>query len=205
MTEAVPTLRGLVVGDAPDAWRRAGFTVTGDTLTVGGVTIHLAGSDGARGIRGWWLEGAVAADADGLAHLSTPPTPTADAEHANQVTGVDHVVAGTPDLERTTVALATLGVHPRHTATGIRGRGATYRFFLLGTALLELIAPAQADADADERPAAFSGLAFVGDPDRVGAFGSPARDAIQPGRRIATLHTRDHGISVPLAVMSPRR
>lgn len=203
MTAPVPTLRGLVIGDDPDAWRAAGFTVTGDMLTVGGVTIHLAGSDGERGIRGWWLDGAVAADADGLAHVPTPPAPVAEVDHANHVTGVDHVVAGTPDIDRTTAALAELGVHPRRTATGVRGRGATYRFFLLRTALLEVIAPAEVDADADG-PARFSGLAFVGDPDRLGAFGSPARDAIQPGRRIATIETREWDISVPLAVMSPR-
>lgn len=202
MTVDRPVLRGLVIGDDPGAWRAAGFAVGGDVFTVGGVTIHLAGADGPRGIRGWWLDGAVAGDAEGLAWVADPPTAVDAVTHPNHVTGVDHVVAATADVDRTTAALEAVGLRPRHTASDVRGRGATYRFFLLGTALLEVIAPATPDPDV--AGAHFVGLAFVGDPDRLGGLASEARDAVQPGRRIATLHTGEHDISVPLAVMSPR-
>jgi hypothetical protein len=32
---------------------------------------------------------------------------------------------------------------------------------------------------------------------------NPPKDAVQPGRRIATLRTRELGLSVPIAFMTP--
>jgi hypothetical protein len=72
---------------------------------------------------------------------------------------------------------------------------------VLGPCLLELGGPA-------EGPIRFWGLTLVVDDlddaarqlgDRLGAI----KDAVQPGRRIATLR-RDAGLSVPIALMTPR-
>ncbi len=122
---------GLVVGDDPAAWRALGFDVDDDRFTVGGVTIHLVGGSGRRGLLAWSLQPPVP-DLDGLAHRD-PVDPVPTVAHPNGVTVVDHVVATTPDVERTTAALATEGITPRRSVDGLRGGASTYRFFVLGT------------------------------------------------------------------------
>ncbi len=201
-----PRLVGLTVGDDPAAWSALGFAVEGDRFTVGGVTIHLVGAGEQRGILAWSLQPA-GADADGLVHREAPTLVPA-VSHANGVTAVDHVVAATPHLDRTTDALADLGIAPRRSVEGLRGGTSTYRFFLLGTCVLELIGPTDHDPSRTPRPAGFAGVAFVA-PDLALAQALPhvagePRDAIQPGRRIVTLRTTDHDVSVPVAVLTPR-
>lgn len=202
-----PRLVGLTVGDTPAAWRSIGFDVVDDRLTIGGVTVHLVGDDGPRGVLAWSLEPAVPGDLDGLAHRPAP-LPAGERSHPNGVVAVDHVVVGTPDLHRTLARLAGVGLQPRRTAEGLQGRDRAYAFFVLGTCVLELIGPATHDPDRTSAPAAFVGLAFTAaDMDAVatldGVAGTP-RDAIQPGRRIVTLRTREHDVSVPVALLTPR-
>jgi hypothetical protein len=121
--------------------------------------------------------------------------------HPNGVTHIDHVVVLTPDLDRTTAAIATLGIEARRTREA--GPGRLQRFFRLGEAILELVGPAEPRGDG---PARFYGLAFtVADIDATadhlaGRISSP-RPAVQPGRRIATLRAGDD-VSVPVAFMS---
>ena len=193
-------LRGLLVSGEATAWEALGFDVVGERFAAGEVTVRLAGRDTGSGVLGWELAPPVA-DMDGLAGVAVGPA--APASHDNGVTGVDHVVVGTPDVERTTAALAAIGLEPRRTIEGARGdTGTIYRFFLLGTALLELIGPA---VPTDEGPARFAGVAFVAPTlDGLPAGFSAPRPAIQPGRRIATA-TREAGLGVPVAVMTPRR
>lgn len=200
-------LVGLTVGDDPDAWRALGFTVDRDRFTVGGVTIHLVGAHGERGILGWSLDPPLAGAVDGLAHLSTA-APVEQAVHANGVTHVDHVVAGTPDVRRTIAALGEVGLQPRRVVEGVREADRTYAFLLLGTCILEVIGPTRHDSEGTPRPAVFAGLAFVA-PDLGavatldGMAGEP-KPAIQPGRSIVTLRTQQAGVSVPVAVLTPR-
>lgn len=201
-------LVGLTVADRPDAWRALGFDVDADRFTVGGVTVHLVGDDGARGIRAWSLEPGADGDLDGLAHRPSP-APVGEGPHPNGVTGVDHVVVGTPHVARTLGALGTVGLEPRRVAEGLRGDDKGYAFLLLGTCVLEVIGPAEHDPSRTPAPAAFVGLAFVADD--LGAVASlddvagTPRPAVQPGREIVTLRTREHGVSVPVAVLTPRR
>jgi hypothetical protein len=202
-----PRLVGVTVGDRPAAWASLGFEVAGDRFTVGGVTVHLAGDTGGRGVLGWSLEPSSEGDIDGLLSVPTPP-PAAPVSHRNGVTGVDHVVVGTPDVDRTTTAMEQHGIALRRAVDGLRGGDKAYRFFLLGTCLLEVIGPAAHDPDRTPRPAAFVGLAFVADDLEAAAAlpdvaGEP-RDAIQAGRRIVTLRTAEHDVSVPLAILTPR-
>lgn len=201
------TLRGLIVGDRPAAWERAGFAVAGDRLSVDGVTIHLIGDDGPRGIVAWNLDHPSPRTVDGLVHddVGDPAPP---ATHANGACAVDHVVVGTSDLERTTAALGELGILPRRTVTGLRAhRDSIFRFFPLGTCVLEVIGPPEPTGSG--RPARFWGVAFVVDDlDATAATlgdrcGDP-HDAVQEGRRIASLRHEDAGVSVPLAFMTPR-
>lgn len=201
-------LVGLTVGDRPDAWRALGFDVTGDRLTVGGVTVHLVGDDGARGILAWSLDPPPDADdLDGLAHRAAP-APVAGGAHVNGVTAVDHVVAGTPHVRRTLGALATVGLEPRRVAEGLQGDDRAYAFVLLVSCVLEVIGPAHHDPGRTPAPAAFVGLAFVasdlGPVSALDGVAGTPRPAVQPGREIVTLRTRDHDVSVPVAVLTPR-
>lgn len=207
---AAPSRRlvGVTVGDRPEAWRSLGFTVPDDRFTVGGVTIHLVGDEGPRGLLAWSLDPPVGEDVDGLASRPAP-TPSPPQQHPNGVTAVDHVVVGTPHVDRTLQALAAIDLHPRRRVDGIRGGGRAYAFLLLGTCVLEVIGPRTHDPARTPAPAAFVGLAFVADDlDAVtalpGVAGNP-RDAVQPGRRIVTLRGPDHDVSVPVAVLTPRR
>lgn len=204
----------LVVGDEPTAWRSVGFTVgDGGECPVGGVRLRLAGRAGGPGLSGWTLAGGgdgdgdapggAPGDLDGVptAFAGPDPTPAGDGDHPNGVRSLDHVVVVTDDLDRTTGALAAVGVEPRRDRDA--GRGRRQRFFRLGEVILELVGPVDPRGDG---PARLWGLAFtVADIDATarslpGLVGAP-RDAVQPGRRIATLHAGDD-VSVPVAFMS---
>jgi hypothetical protein len=193
-------LREITVADPPDAWRDLGFAVDGDAVAIGAVRIQLGAGGG--GITALALHGlAKGADLDGLGMrpASDAAGEPAGAEHPIGATAVDHVVALTPDFDRTRDKLRAAGLDYR--ATRDAGNGFRQAFFVLGPCLLELGGPADGDAR-------FWGLTLIVDDldaaaaqlgDRLGRV----KDAVQPGRRIATVR-REAGLSVPLALMTPR-
>jgi hypothetical protein len=201
----LPELVALDVAADPDAWRALGFAVDDDDVcAVDGVVIRL-GSTG-RKISGWALDhvpGGV--EVDGLPTVPPPPSPATAPSHANGTFAMDHLVAMSPDPDRTIKALAALGVEPRRQRhTDQYGPPFTQTFFRLGRPILELIGPA---TPAGTEPARFYGLAFtVTDLDATAALLGDrlgrVKDAVQPGRRIATLR-REAGAGIPLAFMSP--
>ena len=200
----IPRLVGLQVGDDAGPWREVGFEVRDDRFAVGGVTVELTGASGRRGILAWSLEHPEPFSVDGLSHVEDIPE-APPSQHPNGAAALDHVVVTTSNLERTTHGLERLGITPRRTVQDVRGRGLAYRFFLLGTCMLEVIGPPEPVAD---DPARFNGLAFA-TPDvehvsRTVAAADDARDAIQPGRRIVTVDSSAAGISAPLAFLTPR-
>jgi hypothetical protein len=197
-------LLSLDLASHPAAWRELGFTVDADGVcAVDGVAIRL-GRPGRR-ISAWSLLGTPDdTDIDGL-RTSMPPPPRDAASHPNGTTAIDHLVAMTPDPARTVAALETHGIEARRTRhTDQYGPPFTQTFFRIGRPILEVIGP---EEPAGSEPARFYGIAFtVRDldataamlGDRLGAV----KDAVQPGRRIATLR-REAGAGVPLAFMSP--
>jgi catechol 2,3-dioxygenase-like lactoylglutathione lyase family enzyme len=208
------TLDELKIADPPGAWRDCGFRVDGEVCAVGDARIRLAGPDAGRGVLGWSLRGARSLELDGLPtqHSERPPPDGAAPVHPNGVLALDHVVAITPDLERTVAALEAAGLDLRRIREEPTPAGAPRQaFFRLGRVILEVV---QEPAGAIERagggtgrPAFFWGLAFVAPEieetvaslgDRVGEV----RDAVQPGRRIATLR-RSAGLGVPVALITP--
>jgi hypothetical protein len=206
------TLDELTVVDSPAAWRGVGFSVDGDMCVVGETRIRLAAGDPGLGVTAWSLRGvADAGDLDGLPTTgSDRPPPPAAAAHPNGVTGLDHLVVVTPDLGRTVAVLGEAGLDLRRVREEPTPAGAPRQaFFRLGAVILEVI---QEPAEAIERaggdhPAFFWGLAFTAPDldatvsslgDRVGDI----RDAVQPGRRIATLR-RSAGLTIPIALMTP--
>jgi len=210
MTGRRPTIDELVVGDEPAAWAAAGFTVDDDgTCRIGAVRVRLAGRADRPGLRAWSLRGIdpPADDAvDGLPTTASDRAPVEPATHANGVTGLDHVVLFSSDGPRTAAAItqaAGLDVR-RIREAGTDGARMRQWFFRLGAVILELVAPDEGDG----RPTAFFGLAMnVDDIDALpGLYGEQVttpKDAVQPGRRIASLRHRALDISVPIAFMTP--
>ena len=204
------TLDELVVADAADAWRACGFAVEEDVCVVGEVRIRLAPGEG-RGLCGWSLRGLGSTELDGLAATDSQNPPPGEAPpHLNGVAALDHVVAISSDLDRTVAALQAAGFDLRRVREEPTPAGAPRQaFFRLGATILEVVQePAEATGRAGgDRPAFFWGLAFVApDLDATVAFlgdrVGEARDAVQPGRRIATLR-RSAGLSLPVALMTP--
>src|SRR5215203_5480672 len=113
------TIDEILVGDAPETWGTAGFTVDDDgTCRIGAVRVRLVGRDGGKRILGWSLRDAPDArladgTVDGLPTTASNAALATGATHPNGATSIDHVVLLSPDLVRTTAALAALGVEPR--------------------------------------------------------------------------------------------
>jgi hypothetical protein len=189
-----PSLDSIFVADPPAAWEALGFTVVDDVVAVGGVRIRL-GCDG-DGIVGWSLRGLSGDDLDGLPTREWVAEACAEVTHPNGAVAVDHLVALTPDVDRTVGRLVEAGLDYRRTREA--GEGFRQAFFVVGPCLLELGGPVSGDIR-------FWGLTLVmSDLDAAASLlGARVKDAIQPGRRIAALPA-DAGISVPLALMTPR-
>lgn len=166
-------------------------------------------------------DGADEIDLDGLptsialreppdARAAHPNGATERPTHPNGITALDHVVAVSSDLDRTIAALQAAGLDLRRVREEPTPAGAPRQaFFRLGAEILEVVqAPPEAiERTGGDRPAFFWGLAFVA-PDldatvaQLGEHISEARDAVQPGRRIATLR-RSAGLALPVALMTP--
>jgi hypothetical protein len=214
------TLDELTVADPPGAWRECGFSVEGDVCALGEIRIRLgacppssppASSGDTKGKLGWSLRGTGSLDLDGLPTArSDRPPPGESQPHPNGVTALDHVVAISPDLDRTVSALVAAGLDLRRIREEPTLAGAPRQaFFRLGPAILEVVQkpPEATERAGGDRPAFFWGLAFTApDLERTVAFlgdrVGEARAAVQPGRRIATLR-RSAGLSVPVALITP--
>lgn len=203
----------LTVADAPSAWRECGFAVEDDLCVVGEVRIRFVPEEGEKGLTGWKLSGIDSTDLDGLpTTVSVQAPPAVASTHPNGIAAIDHVVAISSDLDRTVAASQAAGLDLRRVREEPTPAGAPRQaFFLLGPAILEVVQepPEATERHGGDRPAFFWGLAFVApDLERTVAFLGPERvseirDAVQPGRQIATLR-RGAGLSIPVALMSPR-
>jgi catechol 2,3-dioxygenase-like lactoylglutathione lyase family enzyme len=191
----VPSIDELEIADEPGAWSAAGFDVADGVCQVSRVTLRLAGTGPRRGILDWTL-------GDG-------PPEEAAGPHPNGAVRVDHVVMLTPDLDRTVAELESGGFELRRRREGPTPGGSTRQaFFRAGEPILEVVqAPADTSVARDPAGAArLWGLAFaVDDLERTGRelgdlLGSP-RDAVQPGRRIATLRP-EAGLGPAIAFMT---
>ena len=176
-------LSKVIVGDEPAVWERLGFSVDGDRCWIGGVEFCHTGSGG--GIEGWEL-GAVEGES---------------IEHPNGAIGLDHLVVFTPDLDASIDEYSAMGLDLRRVRDA--GRGRQQAFFRIGNPILEVVGP----MDVPE-PYAW-GLTFaVADLDAaaavLGDLLHPAKDAVQPGRRIATVD-RSAGSTTAIAFMSPHK
>lgn len=189
-----------------EPWERLGFRIdAAGTCRVGAVTLRFAG-DGPGGVRAWTLAGARGdGPVDGLPtrRRSAGELPEPAAEHPNGALGLDHLVVMTPDLDRTFAALDAAGFDLRRTRdAGTPERPLRQGFYRAGEAIVEVVGDVPPPG-----PARFWGLvAVVRDLDalaeRLGERLGLPRDAVQPGRRIATVR-ESAGLGVPIAFMTP--
>lgn len=198
--EPRPELAALGVADPPETWAKLGFDVVDGQLDLGGIRVRL-GVPG-RGIVSWTLRGVEAGEIDGLMMRgdagAAGPAPAVD--HANGALAIDHIVVLSPDFDRTSTALAGAGMPLRRIRDG---GGFRQGFRRLGPAILELVET----PGAPDGPARFWGLVVVVNDlealarrlgDRLGAV----TQAVQPGRRIATLRG-SAGLGPAVAFMDP--
>ncbi len=206
------TIDELRIADAPEAWAALGFAVDGDACLLGEVRLRFVGADAGKGLIGWSLRDVASVEMDGLpTEVSERELPSAYPEHPIGVTAIDHIVAIAPALDRTIAALETAGLDLRRLREEPTPAGAPRQaFFRLGPTILEVVQePPEAieRGGGPDRPAFFWGLALLA-PDlaaTAAALGdrvSGPRDAVQPGRRIATLR-RAAGLALPVALMTP--
>lgn len=198
------TLDELTVVDSPGAWAALGFVVEDGVCVIGETRIRLDADASGSGLARWSLRGVESTELDGLTTTRSDRPPPTAAEHPNGITAIDHVVAITPDLGRTVSALEAAGLDLRRIREEPTPAGAPRQaFFRLGGVILEVVQePTEGDG-----AAFFWGLALIApDLDAVvaglGERASDVRDAVQPGRRIATLR-RAAGLAIPVALMTP--
>jgi hypothetical protein len=201
-----PTIDTITVADAPLVWREVGFDVDDDgRCRVGTAVVLLWPGKFPRGIQGWSVRGLADGEIDGLATESSDAAPREPAPpHPNGVVSIDHLVVFTADRMRTVGALEASGLELRRLRDEPTPAGGGFQaFFRLGEVILEVIEQKQLRAG----HARFWGLSFTVeslDPAAalLGDRLSEPRDAVQPGRKIATLR-RSAGVAVPMAFMTP--
>jgi hypothetical protein len=115
----------------------------------------------------------------------------APGSHPNGAFAVDHVVALTGSLARTVAALQAAGLDLRRSA-------GTMAFLRLGPFILEVV------ERGGDPPRLWGLVAVVPTLDGLGPLAGEPRDAVQPGRRIATVPA-EAGLGLALALMTPRR
>ena len=193
----------------PNAWRSAGFFVDAfDTMRFGGIRVRcLTPSEGTvAGIISWTLadaSDATVAAIDGLitTHADAPPLSRAAVTHPNGVTGIDHLVIYTPNLEVTCDAIAAATDSPlkRIREVGPLRQG----FHRLGELIIEVVSFPEVAVES----ATFWGLALnaVNLDAMFDTYGdnvmSMPKNAVQPGRQISSFR-EGAGLGLPVAVMT---
>ena len=207
-----PEAREIAVGDEPAAWARLGFALgPGGAIALAGVRVLPVGRG--EGIVHVAVHGLEAERPDGLAIVRHAPSESlhrpalvgpsyrpAGAPHPNGALAVDHVVALTDDLDRTLAALERAGLELRRLREPPEAP-ARQAFLRLGPLILELV------ETGGGAPALWGLVVVVADLDacarQLGALLGRPRDAVQPGRRIATVRSAA-GLTTALALMTPR-
>jgi hypothetical protein len=188
----VPVARQIALPGDPGTWERLGFVpgapVGEVRMEPGAARLELS------------IEGLLHDRPDGLALVAVPPTRVEPGTHPNGATVVDHVVALTDDLTRTLAALEEAGLEVRRIRVPPEAP-VRQAFINLRTLILEVV---EVEGDA----AALWGVTVVvADLDALardlGSLLDAPRDAVQAGRRIATVG-QDADMPTPLAFMTPR-
>lgn len=201
-----PTLTHLDLADDPDQWASLGWSVDDGRLRIGAVELRFVRPDADRsGLVAWTLSGATLGDPD----LDGVPTAVAETplvgdavEHPNGSEVIDHVVMRSPDIDRTLATLAEAGLELRRLRE-VPDSPLQQAFYRVGETILEVVGEPGRDDDA---PSTLWGLVCtVADEANASEVLGDAlgdwRDAVQPGRRIATVR-RSAGLATAVALMT---
>lgn len=206
------TVAEFVIGGLTDPWAAIGIHFSSDDRANVGNTWLRCDSQLSPGLHSWALcdaprdipsiDGLITTYVDDVPTLNMGSTNEASNSFQLAIAGVDHVVVNTPDLQRTSDALATVTGEPLK-RTRDAGNGAQQGFHRLGGVIVEIVSSPHMAAG----PARFWGLVFVVDdiddvfnhvgPDVL----SPPKPAVQPGRNIATFRSAAQ-LGVPCALMT---
>lgn len=148
------------------------------------------------------IDGLTTSYADEVPNLNSQVTGATSKSFHLEIVGVDHVVVNTPDLQRTSDAIASATGAPLKRVRDA-GNGIRQGFHRLGGVIVEIVSTPQTLAG----PANFWGLVFVVDnlesvfahlgPDVL----TPPKSAVQPSRNIATIRSEAQ-LGVPCALMT---
>lgn len=199
----------LVVGGPAEPWTALGLLAAvqpdgSANIPLFGTGIAVAGS-GDPGMRGWVVSGidSSVVDIDGVATTVGAAAPPLFAAHPLGVQSIDHVVVSTDDLVRTCGAIADATGAPLKRVREAGG-GVRQGFHRIGSLVIEVVEREGQPAG----PASLWGFVLIVDDlatacAQLGAdVISEPREAVQPGRSIATVRS-DVGLGVALALMSP--
>lgn len=206
------TVAEFVIGGLTDPWTAIGIHFSAEGLANVGNTWLRCDKRLPPGLHSWALCDAPReiSSIDGLATTYVEDVPALNIESVNQtlgsfqlaILGVDHVVVNTPDLQRTSDALAGATGAPLKRVRDA-GNGVQQGFHRLGGVIVEIVSAPHTLIG----PAVFWGLVFVAD-DLDAVFNhvgpdvlSPPKPAVQPGRYIATFRSAAQ-LGVPCALMT---
>jgi hypothetical protein len=196
----------IEVGGSVDRWRRVGVRV-GDDGMVPFMFTSLRIVDAEPGVHAWAISGIdpSVTDIDGLSTSVVAPGSPQLAEHPNGGVELDHVVVLTSSLDRTCGAVEAATGAPLKRVREVGAMRQGFHRVGSGGLIVEVVERPEVEAAV----ASFWGLVINVDdldaavemigPDLIG----PAKDAVQPGRRIATMRP-EAGLGVPVALMSLR-
>jgi len=205
-----PTLLELSIAGPIDPWLELGFSDDPDTnsIRIGTTTLRFDTPDAPPAIVAWTLD----PDPGVIDGLKSSPYCIESADgaqepqrHTNSATTIDHVVIMTPDIDRTDRRLAAAGFDRRRVRqAGTPERPLWQSFYRLGEVVLEVVGPKPAR---DQGLASFWGLVVVVEDLEEMASANRGRigrikDAVQPGRRIATVE-KSARLGIPTAFMNP--
>ncbi len=214
-----PELRTLFVADDAEGWAAAGFSLRHNgrerSVVIGTIRIVLEPDTSANGITHWAFgssqitvtDGSI----DGIRTVVTDdgPAEPIDAEHPNGASRIDHVVVTTPDLPRTLEALQNAGFAVRR-SRDVPNSNKRQVFLWAGETILEVVGSVKqhdSSGRTDAAPATLWGLAITSNnlqdaAETLGSSLSKPKDAVQPGRLVATVATNQLDISVPMILMT---
>ncbi len=199
-------LVSLVAGGQRSLWKSLGLTSTDHACLIGDVSLRFF--DGVVGLHAWsFLSGHdVETHIDGIpTSLTTHSIPDGESWvlGSQKITGLDHVVVNTDNLDRTCAAITeVLGCEVRREREV--GNGVVQRFHKLDNTILEVVTGPHVTTPG----ASLWGMVISVDDlfdycEEVGdTVASPPKKATQPGRFISTVRG-DVGLGVPLALMTP--
>lgn len=203
-------LVSLHAGGTREPWQSLGLSFTGDVCLLADVELIVHGST--PGLHGWTI--ASNSHASSETHLeidgipttlvaSAPAYPTHSTIAGQRITGLDHVVVNTNDLDRTCGAIeSALGLEVRRER--VVGNGVVQRFHKLENTIIEVVTGPHITGDT---ASLWGMVASVDDLfDLAGHLGdgitSPPKKAVQAGRYISTVRG-SVGLGIPFALMTP--